>query len=52
MTIVMNVYTLSIFATDKPDSLINSIDSVFISDIKEIEGAPECLDILSDKEHK
>jgi len=37
MTIVMNVYTLSMLATDKPDSLINSIDRVFITDVKEIE---------------
>jgi hypothetical protein len=43
MTLVMNVYTVSIFTKATPDSLLDSIDMAFVSDVREIEGAPECL---------
>jgi len=39
----MNVYTVSIFTKATPDSLLDSIDMAFVSDVREIEGAPECL---------
>ena len=52
MTLVMNVYTVSLFTKDTPDSLLNSIDMTFVSDIREIEGAPECLVITSKVEKK
>ena len=52
MTLVMNVYTLSIFTKETPDSLLNSVDMAFMSDIKNIEGAPECLVINSKIENK
>ena len=52
MTFIMNVYTVSIFTKDTPDSLLNSIDMAFVSDIAFIEGAPECVDIKSKIEGK
>ena len=52
MTLVMNVYTMSLFTKDTPESLLNSIEMAFVSDIKEIEGAPKCLVITSKIEDK
>ena len=52
MTFVMNVYTVSIFTKETPDSLLNSIDLAFVSDVQLIEGAPECIVIMSKIENK
>lgn len=52
MTFVMNVYTVTIFTKETPDSLLNSIDMAFVSDIEEIEGAPECIVLTSKVENK
>lgn len=52
MTFVMNVYTVSIFTKDTPDSLLDSIDLAFVSDVRFIEGAPECVVIQSKIENK
>lgn len=52
MVFVMNVYTVSIFAKETPDSLVDSIDMAFVSDIQMIEGAPECVVIKSKIETK
>ncbi len=52
MWFVMNVYTISIFTKETPDSLFNSIDLAFVDDIKDIQGAPECLVISAMIEKK
>jgi len=52
MTFVMNIHTVSIFTKETPDSLLNSIDNAFITDLQEIEGAPECIAIISESEKK
>ena len=52
MTLVMNVYTVSIFTKATPDSLLDSIDLAFVTDVSQIEGAPECLVISSKPENK
>jgi len=33
MTFIMNIHTASIFTKETPDSLLNSIDNAFITDI-------------------